>query len=309
MRILYATDGSAGAQAAGCFLAALPFTADTHLHIITATNPKASSDSYDSPAFATTILTAMRATLSSFPGGVTTATVTGGSTHTISEAILAAASDFRADLIVLGASGHSTFSRLLLGSVSEAVVRHATVPVLIVRPSTGLLNRVLVGVDGSRLAEEAVRWVADFFPLPPQCVLDLVRVSAVPPWFSYPDATGAGLDAELVAQWTADEERDAKQYIQALAARLEKSANEGGISRNSIKSVETAVSVGSPADQLIQLAKERKASLMVVGSHGRSGVERFLLGSVSDRILRFAPCSVLVVRTAPPSSRLPELPA
>jgi nucleotide-binding universal stress UspA family protein len=63
---------------------------------------------------------------------------------------------------------------------------------------------------------------------------------------------------------------------------------------------EIVVRHGAAADELCRLAKERRASLLVIASHGRSGMGRFLLGSVAERVLHLAPCSVLVVRPAAP---------
>jgi nucleotide-binding universal stress UspA family protein len=288
MKILYATDGSEGARSAGRFLAGLPCRPDTIVHIVTAAEPQKEGEG-------NAVLEEARRALDSFPGKITTAIVPGGSTHRIADAVLKVAASLPADMIVVGASGHSGLSRFLLGSVAETIVRHARTPALIVRPLAGRLEQVLIGVDGSSLSEDAATWLTETFPLPPKCILDLVRVASIPPWLSYPDIAGAGLHAELTAQAIADEERAAKSHVQELAARLTESA------RERCCSVETEVTVGYPADELVRLAKERDAGLIVVGSHGRRGLEHVLVGSVSERVMRHAPCSVLIIHHAHPA--------
>ena len=82
------------------------------------------------------------------------------------------------------------------------------------------------------------------------------------------------------------------------------------------RSVTTAVVVGAPANEIVRYAEAHHADVVVLGSHGHGLVRRFLLGSVADKIVRQAPCAVLVVphrtlrpaRPAPPPASLPALP-
>jgi nucleotide-binding universal stress UspA family protein len=65
------------------------------------------------------------------------------------------------------------------------------------------------------------------------------------------------------------------------------------------------VRVGTPADEIVRAANEEKAAMIVLGTHGRGGVQRLMLGSVADRVLRRAACPVLVVREGGPISSAP----
>jgi nucleotide-binding universal stress UspA family protein len=283
MRILYATDGSEGGLGPARFLANLPHHRDSHVHIVTILD---SEDRGDGGA----ALSAAQAALGEFPGHVTTATGRGDSTSEIVDVLLATADYTDADLIAIGASGHSALARFFLGSVAESVARHARHPVLLVRPQSAPLREVIVGVDGSDDAEAAAVFAAKQLPLPLVCTLRLAAVVPQPVLGMVGDPLFPGAPDYRVLE-TVNQETSRR-----LLARTEVLAEVLRASPGGPQIVVEPVALGHPTAELLRIAEEHGAGLIVVGSHGQTGIERFLMGSVSERILRHAPCSVLVVR-------------
>ncbi|MBM4133542.1 MAG: universal stress protein [Nitrospira sp.] len=198
------------------------------------------------------------------------------------EAVTKVAARHKADLIVIGSRGLTDVRSFLLGSVSRHVVMAAPCPVLVVKKRVPAFERIIVGVDGSKRSRSTVEYLLGL-PLP-----DLARitvVSAVPP---LPIEAGAGVpDAALLDPVLAPLEKEASLVADEAAAPIEQAGFE----------VATMVLHGNPSHEIVKLAEAKRADLVVVGSRGLTGDSRFLLGSVSDGVVRYAPCAVLVVRT------------
>ena len=193
-------------------------------------------------------------------------------------AIVELAEHERPDLIVMGTHGRGGVSRFLVGSVAESVVRHAPCGVLVVRgdaepaPYRDLLCPVDFS-DGARLALDRAAELA----APGGRGIELLHVVEVPNAYSWHASLAAPVGVEdrargSLAEW-ADQLR-AKTRVE----------------------VTTRVQLGSPATAIVNALSERPFDLVVMGSHGRTGVRRLLLGSVAERTVRHAPCSVLVAR-------------
>lgn len=184
-----------------------------------------------------------------------------------------------ADLIAMTTHGRSGFSRLLTGSVTEEVLRHAAVPVLVCRPDTGLQvwKRAVVALDGSARSEEILpeaAWVCRRMRIP----ADVVKVA-------HPVVTGGGIDTEFASPTPAE---NVLPYLQEACGRL---SREDVVAR-------AFPLLGAPAAEIIRHARESGASLICMTTHGRTGLTRLLLGSIAEEVLRHAPCPVLVRRTA-----------
>ena len=200
--------------------------------------------------------------------------------------IVAYASEWPADFIVVGSHGHSGISRFLLGSVAQSVVRGAHCSVEIVRDRsapgrTGM--RVLLATDGSEHSAAAARSVASR-PWPDGTELKLVCsvkviVPAADPWFS-------GDAGPLLEEHS----RQAREYL----AAGEKMMREAGLKASS------AVLTDGAKASIVDEARDWGADLVVLGSHGRRGLNRILMGSVSEAVAMHAPCSVEVIRGEPP---------
>jgi nucleotide-binding universal stress UspA family protein len=206
-------------------------------------------------------------------------------------AILEAAADSDADLIVMATHARTGLDRLVVGSVAEEVLRRSSVPLLLVPPgatapppSEGTL-RVLVPLDGSHLAEAALEAAAALAP-PSRLELLLLHVAA-------PDRLGA---RRPPTRETVAERMRAAERLRPLRAAG--------------AAVTTAVrSGGDPAGTIAAVARERSCHVIAMATHGRSGLARLLLGSVAASTLARASVPVLLVRPTDllPLSTLPAL--
>jgi nucleotide-binding universal stress UspA family protein len=179
------------------------------------------------------------------------------------EGILEEAEATQPNLIVMGRKGSTRLSRLLMGSVTERVIGLSGCSVLIVPHNAGLnLNRILLAHDGSEYGEAAWREV-----------IHLAKLAK----------------SEVVAVSVARDDRreiECKMVLQHLGA----SADRHGIPLQSI------FLKGRPFEKIIETAKEERAGLVAMGSHGRSGFVRLFMGSVAERVIGTVGCPVLVVK-------------
>jgi nucleotide-binding universal stress UspA family protein len=196
--------------------------------------------------------------------------------------LTAVATELGADLIVVGSHGRTGIRRWLAGSVAERVVRHATQSVLVARgeaPSGGY-QRVVIGTDFSPSAERAFEHAIPM--LAPTARVDVVHGWSGP--WSMPEA--AMLAYESMYGTVKGMLAEATQRITAMA-------REQG--RPAVR-VEGKLAEAAGAFALTEAASNIHADLVVVGSHGRRGVRRWIVGSVAEVTVRHAPCSVLVSR-------------
>jgi nucleotide-binding universal stress UspA family protein len=191
---------------------------------------------------------------------------------------------FKADLVVVGSRGQGLWATSVLGSVSAEVADRAPCPVLVAR--RGSVERIVLADDGSEHSEGARRVVRDW-PVFAHLPVSVVSVGAMPVAFAMAVAPGA---ASFEAEQFEISLREARRSHDEIASRAQSDLSAGG------RSVERSVRIGSPAEEIVSAAEESKADLIVVGSHGRTGVGRLLIGSVARSVLLHARCSVLIVR-------------
>jgi len=208
----------------------------------------------------------------------------------VAEEIACHAEDNAFGLVVLATHGRGALSRLWLGSVSDALVRRLTVPVLLIRPAEGAaipraerFRKVFVALDGSEESESAIApalALAD----PDHCEVVLLRV--VPP---VPIAGDAGMAATLPMDDTLTTTliEQAEAYLAAVAARLQ--GPKVKVSTRVV--VEPAV-----AHAVLHEASLAGAELLALATHGARGLRRMVLGSVADKVLRGADRPVLLTR-------------
>jgi len=289
VNILYATDGSDGSLAAAHFLGRLPLGDDCHICLLTVTETDGGE------AEANAILARTQNALGETHARVSARIRRGDPTQQILEQIQNGDHEgATADLVVVGTHGRGAIARLFLGSVAERVARHAPCPVLLARPlSSGELDQIVVGLDGSDNAARALDWVCDRLPLPPRGgAIHLLHVITPPMFLGFTDGVFVPAYSEVIAAALQKESEDARKGL----SRIVEQRKSGQIGGAAVRNLTTEVAPGDAASILLDAARDHKADLLVVGSHGSTGLDRFLLGSVSEKVLRHADCSVLIVR-------------
>jgi nucleotide-binding universal stress UspA family protein len=282
MRVLMAIDGSEDAKAAMEWLGEFPLPPQSHVRVLQAT---ASADALPHgqviAEMARQAVEAARVVLARH-WRETDGVVVEGDPR---EAIIQAAEAWPADLLVVGARGLGAIKSFLLGSVSTAVVRHASCPVLVVKGQPTLLRRAVVAIDGSPDSLAAVRFFAS---LPLSRELDVRLIAVV-----RPPAQLATPEVPTTTMWTMFEDlvREGKTKLESV---LTKVADDHLRAR--VRTVEQAIVLGHPADEVWRAASEPGVDLLVVGARGLGAVKRLLLGSVSESLLHHASCSMLVVK-------------
>ncbi len=197
-------------------------------------------------------------------------------------AIVDAAAELDADLIVMGSHGRSGIRRLLLGSVAERVVRLAPCSVLVARRDgelPGGYRRLLVPTDFSPTAEQALATALSLAA--PGATVDVLHCWSLPPGGPDPGT------ADWQGIYRAAGERIGMVAGVELDRLIDRPAPAGvTLHRHLLED--------TPAHGIQQWLEGHPYDLVVTGSHGRRGVRRFLLGSVAEATVRHAPCSVLV---------------
>jgi nucleotide-binding universal stress UspA family protein len=185
-----------------------------------------------------------------------------------------------AGLLVVGSRGLGPMKRAVMGSVSSSVVHHAHCPVLVVRGEGPdyLQGRILLALDGSEESSAAARTAVDLADRL-ESELHLVYVGEVKPVY-HPERH------RFLALY---------EEIQERAQRLlDEQANEVRSAGGPV--AKAHLRMGRPDEEIVVLGEEIAAALIVTGSRGLGGIKRALMGSVSDSVVRHAPCSVMVVR-------------
>jgi nucleotide-binding universal stress UspA family protein len=197
----------------------------------------------------------------------------GGQTH---EAILEYVADNEIDCIVMGTSGRSGLDRLVLGSVAERTLRESPVPVLTVHEETAFdpeFESILLPTDGSECAQLAAEHAIEFAEETGAALHIIHVVDLGMLWGD--SATGAVLEAL---------EEAGQRALDQVIERTESA---------DVSTVEATVLNGTPHEAIETYAQEHDVDCIVMGSHGRTGVDRLLLGSVTERVVRTTDVPVL----------------
>ena len=201
--------------------------------------------------------------------------------------IVQAAADAGCGLIAMSTRGRNAIGRGILGSVTDKVLHSSGVPVMTFTPSATndreedatTLSTVVLPLDGSELAEAALPYAEGLARVLSLDIL-LVRVVRTGYPFSFPEMAATLPDTTEVVV------REATAYISGVAQDL----------RNKGLSVRTQVLRGAPAIALLELAQATPQNLIVMTSHGRSGLSRWMLGSVAEALVRGSGDPVLIVQ-------------
>ena len=215
------------------------------------------------------------------------------------EQILASVAQFDADAIVMTTHGRTGLAHLMRGSVAEAVLAQAQVPVLLLhaRPGESVSPpfdlpsaRMLVPLDGSTLSEAAVPVAATMLGIAGELVLLMV---VEPPERVHRDESGRVI--AYVDQQEETVRQTALDYLSGVAAAVKKD--------NPDLHVTSDVRVGTPTEGILFAEVDRAADLVVMATHGRTGIDRVVRGSVAGEVVRDGHAPVLLV---PPHAFAPH---
>ncbi len=188
------------------------------------------------------------------------------------------------DLIVMGSHGRRGPRRLFLGSTAECVIRNATCPVLTLRSDAETLHdekidHILVPVDFSPYAEEALRYTNAFAKLLGARVtlVHAIEEAVIPTVYGIEPMSFPSLEPLI--------DKSNAALMEMAAKFLDPSID-----------VSTETLIGPPAPVIADFANNKKTDMIILASHGLTGIKRFLLGSVAESLNRLASCAILTVK-------------
>ena len=295
MRVLLATDGSERADVARQLVQSADWPASSTIRVVTVVElinligfaPWSSGLAVDAEAVeaeaaaqAELVLDEAARGLAGVRAGIECAVLRGRPASCIVED----ARGFNADLIVVGSRGHGMIKSMLLGSVAGEVTDHAPCPVLVAR--LPFITRVVLAHDGSDFARAAEQALCAW-PIFGHAAIEVASISDPPgPWFAPVSAVSQRPESPDYFERARDALEHHRQIAEGAARRL----RQAGLRASAV------VEAGDPATAIIRLADEHRADLVALGTHGRTGLERLLLGSVARNVMQHAPVSVLIVR-------------
>lgn len=216
------------------------------------------------------------------------------------ETILSIIHDREVSLVVMCSHGDTGFKRWVLGSVAQKVARHSPVPVLVLCRDSARLGdsvRILVALDGSPLAEAALLPAAQLsmaLSSPEAGALHLLRVLSLPP-------AEPGTRGELLRKVNEEAIEEARVYLSALEQRLrEDEFAQFKLSITSSLAIDldvasTIIGAGEVGENLAEVGLSG-CDAIAMATHGRSGVQRWVMGSVTERVLGATKLPLLIVR-------------
>lgn len=192
------------------------------------------------------------------------------------------------DLIVMTSHGRSGISRWVLGSVAERVLRTAPCPVLIIHQQIPL-SHIMITLDGSPLSEYALE---PGLELASHLQSQVTLLSVEPMAEADPDIV-----TKLEESGVQHQKPNHEDLFRRTAAYLQELAQE--LSANLKQMIRLTPKQGSVAEIILDTIESDNVDLVVMSTHGRTGLRRWIYGSITEKLLRSAPCNLLIVR--PPS--------
>ncbi len=288
LNILLADDGSEHSQAAVKLLGDLPLTEQSQIMALRVFTPSDTANVW----VLEKALNATKEKLEALGKEVQSELILG---HP-AEKIIEVAQKHEASMIVIGAKGLRATLGILLGGVVQQVAEHAEYPVLVVRaPYTGL-KRILLTADGSDESKRMLQCMSTF-PFPEGVEYEVLHVAPpIPSEQEIVQYWPSGLDVsftvpvEEIRQQIQDRAETEEIFGKRVLSEAHETLEAQGIH------AQIAFLRGDAATEIIQYAKERDVDLIVSGGRGLGPVRSWILGSVSRKLLHYAPCSVMVVK-------------
>jgi nucleotide-binding universal stress UspA family protein len=290
LRILFAADDSPGAETARTLVSSLRLPKGSTIRVIRSLGTVPTGESFPEAMrteFMAAALEAARKDIQAFAeplrtvGAAVEAEVLYGRAGSV---IVEEAERWRPDLIIVGSHGRGAVGSTVLGSVGAEVIDHAPCPVLVAR--TTAVSKVVVAYDGSADADAAARLVGTGVFNAPVRVVSVAHVVE-------PLSSGVSLTMrhEVMAARREELERVRLEH-ESLAERATRALKAAGVDATS------EVRVGNAGEEILAAAATWGADLIAMGTRGRTGLARLLLGSVARQVVHGAACSVLVARGA-----------
>ena len=188
----------------------------------------------------------------------------------------------KSTMIIMGRRGKKGFRRLVMGSTTSWTIGHAPCSVLVVPRNAQVdFKSIVVATDGSPHSAAAA---SEAIGIAKRNSAKLTVIAVVPADIAMPtDIDFAAIQREKLA----DQEM---QVAEKNARAVKDAAQKAGVDAQAF------VMSGKPADAIMEIAKDKAADLVVVGSHGRTGLDRLLMGSVAERVIVLSSCAVLVAK-------------
>jgi nucleotide-binding universal stress UspA family protein len=224
------------------------------------------------------------------------------------DTILSVARSQQADLIVMCSHGYSGFKRWALGSVAQKVARHSPVPVFVLHENAGVPTdlhtggirpvRVLVALDGSPLAETVLAPAAQLSAALSAPAAGALHLARVLPLASLPEQD----HVEPLARVRDMARADADAYLRAIEQRL----REGELARLQLSitssvvintdSAETLIRMAENGEHMVKVGESTGCDVIAMATHGRGGLQRWVMGSITERVLAATKLPLLIVR-------------
>ncbi|KKK66103.1 hypothetical protein LCGC14_2967460 [marine sediment metagenome] len=196
------------------------------------------------------------------------------------------------DIIAIGTHGRAGVDRIILGSVAERVVRKAHCPVMVVRSRKYIgFKRIIVPIDFSDCSRIALEYAAATARAHRSklTILHVYEESFIEP---YVRAANTEEEAQEII-------RGIEQVNEGKYDEFLKKIDLGGVEYDKL------LRKGIPSNEIVETAREQQAQLIVVGTHGRSGIKHMLIGSDAEEVVRNAPCDIVVVKPEKSSFSMP----
>lgn len=275
--ILVPTDGSDCAGAALAHVVDIARHFDATIHVLTVVDVRDLETAPDTEVFEDNATATVSEAASDIDAAVDT--VTSVRTGFPDEEIREYATQIDADLVAMGTHGRTGLRRFVLGSITEKVLRLSDRPVLTVQPSdeeTVPYEQVLVPTDGSAGADAALDPAAAIATAYDATVHGLSAVDT--------RALGTDVRSDMVMDTLEDNARAALEEL------------ETDLSDRGVAEVRKEIVFGTPHQSIQSHVEDNEIDLVVMGTHGRTGLDRYLLGSVTEKFVRTSPVPVLAVR-------------
>lgn len=184
------------------------------------------------------------------------------------------------DLTIMGTLGRSGISHMFLGSTAEKVVRHSEKPVLVVRKPGWPFENILLPVDFCPLTNEALLLASELKKIREKTKLDLLHILTM----TELNSSIPGVLPSMVDEIVESFEKSAKEKFETIQGQHQN------------LNLNTFLKTGNRADEIIEFAKAQKSDLIIMPTHGLTGLKHLLIGSVTEKVVRHAPCNVLTFK-------------